>query len=71
MDTNNDDNNLTGNRPDTRRYEVQDNSGHLEGSRQQGSSSEASEAERLKDENDQSELNKLDDRGTVGGNEAS
>ena len=60
-----------GNRPDTRRWQEQDNSGHLKGSRQQGSSEEITEELRKKEDADNSELNKLDDRGTVSGNEAS
>jgi hypothetical protein len=59
-----------GNRPDTRRWKEQDNSGHLIGSRQQGSSEDVTEELRKKEDQDDSELNKLDDRGTVAGDEA-
>ena len=55
---------------DTKRYEVQDNDGHLKGSHQAESSTENMEKLRKEDENDQSELNQTDARGTVSGNEA-
>ncbi|HEX8462936.1 MAG TPA: hypothetical protein VF623_15990 [Segetibacter sp.] len=58
-----------GKRPDTRRWQEQDNSGHLIGSRQQGSSENITEELRKKEDEDNSELNKLDDRETVSGNE--
>lgn len=67
-DENNDDA-LNVNRPDTRRYETQDNEGHIKGSRQEGNSQEATERIRKQDDQDNSELNKTDARDTVGGNE--
>jgi hypothetical protein len=66
----NDDNIPKVNRPDTRRYEAQDDSGHITGSHQAGSSHENMKKEREAEAEDDSELNKLDARGTVGGNEA-
>ena len=54
---------------DTKRFEAQDNSGHIKGSRQEGSSEQ--ETEELRKQKDNSEYNKLDARGTVSGNEAS
>jgi len=59
-----------GHRPDTRRFEEEDNSGHIIGSRQQGSSANISEEIRKKEDQDNSELNKLDDRGTISGTES-
>ena len=69
MPEENDDNTQYVNRPDTRRYEAQDDEGHLKGSHQAGSSFESMKKAREDDDNDNSPLNKLDDRGTVGGNE--
>ena len=54
---------------DTKRYEAQDNNGHIKGSRQ-ANSNEQDTMEQRKQEDD-NEYNKLDDRGTVPGNEAS
>jgi len=54
---------------DTKAYEAQDDSGHLKGSHQAGSSHENMRKEREEEVNDNSSLNKLDDRETVGGNE--
>lgn len=65
----NNDNTQYVNRPDTRRYEAQDDSGHVKGSRQEESSHENMRKEREDEANDDSALNKLDARGTVGGNE--
>ena len=70
MEDNTTENVDNGNRPDTRRWKEQDNSGHLTGSRQQGSSENITEELRKKEDQDDSELNKLDDRGTVAGDEA-
>ena len=50
------------NQRDTKRYEVQDNDGHLKGSRQQGNSQESMEKIRKDEANDNSELNELDAR---------
>ncbi len=54
---------------DTRRYEAQDNSGHIKGSHQATDNEQEIEALRKKDDEDQGGYNKLDDRGTVAGNE--
>ncbi len=69
MPEENDDNTQYVSRPDTRRYEAQDDEGHLKGSRQAGTSLESMKKAREDDDNDNSSHNKLDDRGTVGGNE--
>ncbi|MCW3081944.1 hypothetical protein [Segetibacter sp.] len=53
---------------DTKRFEAQDNSGHIKGSRQASSDEQATEERRKQEDN--SEYNKLDDRGTLSGNEA-
>ena len=55
---------------DTRRFEAEDDAGHLIGSHQAGSSDANMKKEREAEKNDRSELNKLDDREEVGGNEA-
>lgn len=57
------------NRPDTRRYEAEDDAGHIKGSHQAGSSDENMKKERKEEERDNSDLNKLDARETLGGNE--
>ncbi|HSU49748.1 MAG TPA: hypothetical protein VLJ41_04140 [Segetibacter sp.] len=54
---------------DTRRFEAEDDNGHIIGSRQ-ANSNEQDTMEQRKQEDD-NEYNKLDDRGTVPGNEAS
>ncbi|GEO08012.1 hypothetical protein [Segetibacter aerophilus] len=54
---------------DTKRFEVQDNNGHIRGSRQANSNEQDVEEQRGQEDN--SEYNKLDDRGTLAGNEAS
>lgn len=54
---------------DTKRFEVQDNNGHIKGSRQANSNEQDVEEQRGQEDN--SEYNKLDDRGTLAGNEAS
>ena len=69
MPQENDDNVQKVNRPDTRRWEAQDDEGHLLGSHQAGSSFESMKKEREKDEKDESPLNKLDSRGTMEGDE--
>lgn len=69
MPEENDDNTQYVSRPDTRRYEAQDDEGHLKGSRQAESSHENMRKEREAEAEDDSSLNKLDARGTVGGNE--
>lgn len=50
------------NQPDTRRYEAEDDSGHIIGSHQAGSSDANMRKEREAEKNDESALNKLDDR---------
>lgn len=52
---------------DTRRFEAEDDNGHLKGSRQANSNEQDVEEQRKLE--DTSETNKLDDRGTVPGNE--
>ena len=54
---------------DTKRFEAQDNNGHLKGSRQANSNEQDTEEQRKQE--DTIEYNKLDDRGTLPGNEAS
>jgi len=55
---------------DTKRFEAQDNSGHLKGSRQSQDNEQEIEGLRKKEEEDNAGYNQLDDRGTVAGNEA-
>lgn len=69
MPEENNDNVQKVNRPDTRRYVAQDDAGHIIGSHQAGSSDENMKKEREAEENDNSALNKLDDRGTLDGDE--
>lgn len=69
MQDENDDNVRKVNRPDTRRYEAQDNEGHLKGSHQAGSSHENMKKEREEENKDESTLNKLDERGGGTGSE--
>jgi hypothetical protein len=54
---------------DTKRFEAQDNNGHIKGSRQANSNEQDIEEQRAQE--DTSDYNKLDDRGTLPGNEAS
>ena len=54
---------------DTRRYQAQDNEGHLKGSRQEQSNEQVTEGLRKQEDSDTSEYNKLDDRSTAAGNE--
>ena len=54
---------------DTRRFEAEDDNGHLTGSRQANSNEQDTKEQRALEDN--SEYNKLDDRGTLPGNEAS
>jgi hypothetical protein len=54
---------------DTKRFEAQDNNGHIKGSRQANSNDQDLEEQRRQEDN--SDYNKLDDRGTLPGNEAS
>lgn len=65
----NDDNVQKVNPPDTRRFEAEDDAGHIRGSHQAGSSDENMRKEREAEEKDNSALNKLDDRGTLAGDE--
>jgi hypothetical protein len=69
MQQENDDKVPTVNRPDTRRYEAEDDSGHIKGSHEAESSDESMKKIREEEEKDESPLNKTDDRGTVSGNE--
>jgi hypothetical protein len=52
---------------DTRRYEAQDNNGHIKGSRQEKSNGQNTEQQRQQEDNN--EYNQPDKRGTVAGNE--
>ncbi|MDB5193666.1 MAG: hypothetical protein JWQ96_3229 [Segetibacter sp.] len=54
---------------DTRRFQAEDNAGHIKGSRQAGNSEQEMEELRKKDEADTGDYNKLDDRGAPGGTE--
>lgn len=69
MQQENDDNVQKINPPDTRRFEAEDDDGHIKGSHEAGSSSESLKKEREKDEKDQSSVNKPDARGTLSGDE--
>jgi len=69
MQPENDDNVQKVNPPDTRRFEAEDDEGHIIGSHQAGSSFENMKKEREKDEKDKSRLNELDARGTMEGDE--
>ena len=51
------------------KHRLEDNKGHIKGSRQEGSR-ETLGKERAADENDDSTFNKTDDRGTLAGNES-
>lgn len=52
---------------DTKRFEAQDNNGHIKGSRLANSNEQETDEQRKQEDN--SEYNKLDDRGAVSGNE--
>ena len=54
---------------DTKRFEAQDDSGHIIGSRQASDDEQKIESFRAKENDDNSGFNKLDDRETVSGNE--
>jgi hypothetical protein len=55
---------------DTKRFEAQDNSGHIKGSRQANDNEQEIESFRAREKDDTSGFNQLDDRETVSGNEA-
>ena len=69
MQQENDDNVDKIKQADTRRFQGEDNAGHIKGSRQAGNDEQSIEEIRKNEDSDNSELNKLDDRETPSGTE--